>query len=214
MIFEEDCVPNPSFFPFCDELLDRYADDPRVGMISGDQFVRGGWSFPGAASYGFAQLTQIWGWAGWRRAWAHYDDAMSQWPQARRQDVLLRRIFPRYHPHRRYWRRRFDDCYASKVQAWDYRWAFARWLNGMFGIAPATNLVSYIGFRDDALHTRGSHPLATLPTRAVESPLIHPTAVRADAALDSRTARLLFYEGGYFPQLEYRLKKLWRLATD
>src|SRR5579884_939610 len=206
LVFEEDCVPDATFFPFCDELLERYAGEPKVVLISGCQFVPGGWAGREAASYSFARLTQIWGWASWRRAWAHHDPTMQDWPAARRSG-LLKKIFPAYYPHRRYWRRRFDACHRGDLAVWDYRWTFGRWLHDQVGIVPAQNLVSYIGFRDDALHTRGPHPAAALPTKAMTFPLKHPASLAADPRLDDATARILFYEGGYFPWLEYQWKK-------
>ena len=33
IILEDDCVPDLNFFIFCDELLERYKDDNRIGMI-------------------------------------------------------------------------------------------------------------------------------------------------------------------------------------
>ena len=38
IILEDDCVPHQSFFPFCQELLERYRDDEKVMMISGNNF--------------------------------------------------------------------------------------------------------------------------------------------------------------------------------
>ena len=35
IILEDDTLPDLSFFPFCEELLERYKDDERVAMISG-----------------------------------------------------------------------------------------------------------------------------------------------------------------------------------
>ena len=35
IVLEDDCLPHPSFFPYCDELLDRYRDDERVMHIGG-----------------------------------------------------------------------------------------------------------------------------------------------------------------------------------
>lgn len=208
-IFEDDCVPDPSFFPFCEELLERYQSDARVGMITGCQFVSQGWDCPDDASYAFARLTQIWGWATWRRAWANFDETLSAWPAAR-EAGHLRRIFPRRRD-RTYWTKRFDACHRGELDVWDYRWACARWLHDQVGIAPRTNLVSYIGFRPDALHTRGAHPAANVPTTAMAFPLRHPAEVRADEALDRRTANLLFYEGGW---LEYQFAKLRRRWRD
>src|SRR5262249_54066021 len=38
LIFEDDCVPNQTFFRYCDELLEKYRDDERVMHISGDNW--------------------------------------------------------------------------------------------------------------------------------------------------------------------------------
>src|SRR5262249_20238987 len=35
IILEDDCLPNPSFFSFCSELLTRYRNSEEIGMISG-----------------------------------------------------------------------------------------------------------------------------------------------------------------------------------
>jgi hypothetical protein len=37
IVFEDDCIPDPSFFDYCEELLERYADDERVWLIAGDK---------------------------------------------------------------------------------------------------------------------------------------------------------------------------------
>ncbi len=37
IVLEDDCVPDPTFFPFCDEILERYVDDERVMHIAGQQ---------------------------------------------------------------------------------------------------------------------------------------------------------------------------------
>ena len=41
IILEDDCVPDQSFFPFCQELLEKYRDDTRIMMISGNNFQFG-----------------------------------------------------------------------------------------------------------------------------------------------------------------------------
>lgn len=194
IILEEDCVPDVTFFKFCEELLDRYADDTRVGMISGDQFVPGGW--PTADSYRFVRLSQIWGWATWRRAWKNFDEHMALWPDAAHRGFLTK-IF-RLRRDRKYWHKRLAQCHRGELTVWDYQWAFARWAHDQLGIIPSRNLVSYIGFRPDALHTVGPHPCADLPTVPMVFPLRHPISVVADHALDAATARLLFYEGNWF----------------
>lgn len=41
IILEDDCVPAPSFFPYCADLLDRYEHDERVMMVSGNNHLFG-----------------------------------------------------------------------------------------------------------------------------------------------------------------------------
>src|SRR4030095_1100293 len=41
IIMEDDCLPHPTFFRFCDELLEHYRDDERVMTVSGNNFQYG-----------------------------------------------------------------------------------------------------------------------------------------------------------------------------
>ena len=40
IVLEDDIVADPSFFPFCQELLERYRHDERVGVISANNHQR------------------------------------------------------------------------------------------------------------------------------------------------------------------------------
>jgi len=71
IILEDDCLPNESFFYFCQELLHYYRNNPKIMHISGDNFQMG--RRRGNASYFFSEYTHNWGWATWRRAWKYYD---------------------------------------------------------------------------------------------------------------------------------------------
>jgi hypothetical protein len=66
IILEDDCLPDPSFFRFCDEMLERYRDNNRVSLVSGGNLQFG--QQRGTGSYYFSKYTHIWGWASWRRA--------------------------------------------------------------------------------------------------------------------------------------------------
>lgn len=84
IILEDDCLPHPDFFRFCEELLDYYRDNERIMEITGNNFQCG--QKRGDASYYFSTYTHNWGWATWRRAWRHYhhglipaDDAKHVW---------------------------------------------------------------------------------------------------------------------------------------
>nr|MBA3765731.1 glycosyltransferase family 2 protein [Acidobacteriota bacterium] len=81
IILEDDCLPHPTFFPFCAELLERHRDDERVMMISGDNFQFG--RKRTQYSYYFSRYTHTWGWATWRRAWRYFDREIKLWPALR-----------------------------------------------------------------------------------------------------------------------------------
>ncbi|WP_317189876.1 hypothetical protein [Mycobacterium avium] len=81
VILEDDCVPSPSFFEYCADLLDRYENDERVMMISGNNHLFGHADI--TDSYYFSRYPHVWGWATWKRAWAKYDVKMTHWPEIR-----------------------------------------------------------------------------------------------------------------------------------
>lgn len=61
IILEDDCLPHPDFFPFCESLLKRYANDERIWVITGNNFQNG--IQRGEASYYFSRYNHVWGWA-------------------------------------------------------------------------------------------------------------------------------------------------------
>jgi hypothetical protein len=203
IVVEDDCVPDASFFPFCAELLERYAADPRVMAVSGDCFQP---RPPAPHSYYFSRYPHCWGWATWRRAWALYDGPMADWP-ALRDGPWLRELLG----DRRAaagWRATFDRVYAGEVDSWAYRWTYSCWRRGGLTALPAVNLVSNIGFGGAASNTGSTtSPFAALPARALAFPLRHPPTVAPDTRADGRTERTLFSRG-LWTRLGWRARRL------
>jgi hypothetical protein len=184
IILEDDCVPHPTFFPFCDELLARYREDERVMMVSGDNFQFGNKRTP--YSYYFSRIVHIWGWASWRRAWRHYDVGMRLWPELR-ETPWLSDLFGD-EESAAYWREVFDLTHAG-FNTWDYQWAFACWAQNGLSALPEVNLISNVGFGMDAVHTNDENRTANMATEALEFPLRHPPYVVRDRAADDYTMR-------------------------
>ena len=174
ILLEDDCLPDPTFFRYCSELLRRYRADERVMLISGDNFQRGRRRTP--HSYYFSRIPHIWGWATWRRAWRHFDVNLSRWPALRETDFLDHLIEnPQF---ARTYRRIFDDTAAGRIDTWDHQWAFACWQNNGLCALPETNLITNLGFGPDATHTRNADsPDSEIATTAMRFPINHPPAV-------------------------------------
>jgi hypothetical protein len=172
IILEDDCLPGPSFFEFCSEMLNRYRDDDRIVHVSGDNYQDG--RRRGDGSYYFSRYTHSWGWASWRTAWRYYDVNVSAWPAAYRERWL--ESFLDSPEEVRYWEAHFDRLYRGQIDTWDYQWLFACWRRGGLSILPNENLVTNIGVGPDATHFKESHSTVGLPVHELGE-LVHPSEV-------------------------------------
>lgn len=189
IILEDDCLPELSFFQFCEELLDYYRNDQRIMAISGDNFQFGNQRTND--SYYFSRYTHSWGWATWKRAWKYFDLEMKVWPQVRDQKLL--QLILENDKDAKYWESILQATYESKIQAWDYRWTFATWLQNGLTILPNVNLISNIGFGEGATHTVSTkNPWIDLPTQTMNFPLQHPQFVIRDGIADKFTQDSVF----------------------
>jgi hypothetical protein len=185
IILEDDCLPDPSFFRYTQELLIRYRDDQRIMGISGIH-LHGDEHQP-PHSYFFSHYNHVWGWASWRRAWQHYDRSMDQWPALRPTEWLLT-VGHGNRRFQRHWNQVFDRVANGLIDTWDYQWTFSAWAQGGLSILPARNLIRNLGFGAGATHTTdSSDAVADLPLESLDFPLVHPTVVMSDYVADQWT---------------------------
>ena len=188
IILEDDCLPHPTFFRFCEEMLEKYRDDKRIAMISGDNFQFG--KKRTEYSYYFSRYTHIWGWASWRRAWENYDVDIKLWSEIRDGGWLKDLLGDKKSV--RYWRNIFENVYQGKIDTWDYQWTFSCWIQNALTILPNVNLVSNIGFGSEALHTKGRNKFADMETETLDFTILHPPYILRDSVADSITENTMF----------------------
>lgn len=148
IILEDDVVPAPKFFRFCQEMLDEYENNSRVMMVSGTNLLK---NYEMKTPYTFSCFSSIWGWATWRRAWEKYDVDIADWPELKKAGTMkkvqngLAYIFLK---------RNMESVYTKKKDTWDIQWDYCRHKYRGLGIVPRENLICNIGFdREDATHT-------------------------------------------------------------
>ncbi|MDR8390239.1 hypothetical protein NC796_03740 [Aliifodinibius sp. S!AR15-10] len=182
IILEDDCLPDLSFFKFCNEILEKYKDDNRVMQINGDNFQLG--EKRTKYSYYFSKYTLTWGWATWRRAWEYYDYQIKLWEEFQDTDFPLG--ITQNEGASTYWRHQFNKAFQSEsVSFWDYQWTFSFWVQNGLSISPNETLVSNIGFGENATHTKSkSNPYAYRPLGKMEFPLNHPPYMMANKEAD------------------------------
>ncbi|RUS98513.1 hemolytic protein HlpA [Dulcicalothrix desertica PCC 7102] len=189
IILEDDCLPHPTFFNFCEELLEKYRYDNRIMVISGNNFQFG--RTRTQDDYYFSRYTHWWGWATWRRAWQYYDVNMTSWNQVKNQGYL--KDILKDPTSVKYWFDTFQATYEGKIDTWDYAWLLTCWLQNGLSILPNKNLVSNIGFCSEATHTLNSTTvLANVPIEEMSFPLKHPQFIIRNEKADNFTHNLLY----------------------
>lgn len=183
IVLEDDCVPDPSFFTYCEALLERFRQDERVMVVSGSNFQNG--NSRSEYSYYFSKYAHCWGWATWRRAWRHFDLAMSQWEAFKAQGGPARAADSDLEAN--YWSDIFERESKGQIDSWAYAWMFNCWSQQGLTAIPSVNLVSNIGFDSYATHTRDpKHVLSCQPTGALPE-LRHPPEVARHKIADIYT---------------------------
>jgi hypothetical protein len=187
IILEDDCIPHPTFFPFCDELLERYRNDERISSISAQRFYE---VHSTQSSYYFSRYPHCWGWATWKRAWQHYDFSLKCWEEVKEKSLLQDILLDSNSVKR--WEEILQSVYEGEIDTWDYQWTLSCWLQNSFSIHPCANLVKNIGFGADATHTVGNSKFESLSVKAMQFPLQHPLFMIRDVQSDAYIQKQIF----------------------
>lgn len=202
IILEDDCLPNQSFFYFCEELLIRYRKEKRVFMIGGYNFTPESLN-DANSSYRFSNIPHCVGWATWRRAWIKFNFDINYLPE-----FIDNKIFDSIWSDKkikRYWLNLFLEYYQKDLDIWDYQWAYAIWKNHGICIAPNRNLISNIGYDSDGTHTLYNfNKLLTIPSKMMEFPINHPKNMAVNEEADNFVNKNVFLK---FYTLKFILKK-------
>ncbi|KAA1421461.1 glycosyltransferase family 2 protein [Nocardioides humilatus] len=224
IVLEDDCIPDPSFFRYADELLTRYADEKRVWQIGGDTHLVPKEMFHGH-SYGFSTWASVWGWATWADRWhdhrsefnrdhAGAEDRVDQTPRtadAQRTHVAV--------PH--------PDALVTEAArkhftfvstepdgdryGWDHHWWVTIMSRQGLSIMPCVNLVEHDGYGEGATHTRAAKD--PVPADALEFPLQHPPTVELNEDAERELELVLLRTDGRLSRLARKLiRPLWMRA--
>lgn len=172
IILEDDCLPVPAFFTFCESMLNKYKHDTRVMQICGNSFLEQNF---GDGDYFFSVIPHIWGWATWKRAYDMIDINMERWPAFKNANYL-EQVFSEKR-YSRQWTKYFEQTYSGKLNdVWDWQWVFTVMSNYGLSITPNHNLITNIGFTSEGTHTLEENHLSNVP--AVDIPIVKdPTFV-------------------------------------
>lgn len=202
IFLEDDNLPEPTFFEFCSELLEEYANDTRILWVCGTNYL-GRYETPDGSSYVFTKHLLPCGWASWADKFLRFYDFDLRLIDS---PGLVSRVAAEY-PDRRLYRQQISDVLAEKrrkgggqrYHSWDYHMGWSLRAEGLYGISPAVNQIQNIGADEDAIHggtsldqemTRrfvgmSSHPLSM--------PLRHPDVVLPDLKYERIVSSIILF---------------------
>lgn len=197
IIIEDDCVMQKSFFRYAEELLEKYKNDDRVGMICGANYAS---NIDIPDSYVFSRYKSCHGWATWRRAWKLMDLNMKWRNSAFAKSIISNMGYKGKDIN--YWKYRLKAVDVKDVSAWDWQWYFTLAANNMLAINPKYSLTTNIGFGEGATHTnRALNPKEYIAQKDLSFPLKHPLYM----------APYLPFEKAYCSQNDTTYEKIKRL---
>lgn len=195
IVLEDDCLPDPGFFWFCEQLLWQYRDQERIMHIGGSNHLHGAISME--STYYFSKYPQIWGWASWRRAWKLYRFDMTD----------LAGLFAKPEFDRLYDRKIFELTARGELDTWDIQWIYAFLMNNGLAILPDGNFIANIGFGDNSgAHLNGKPAWYEGTIRPVTK-LIAPDGMHENVAADDYVYRTCYHPGMWL-RMRRKLKKL------
>ena len=201
IFLEDDCLPDPTFFPYCEELLQRYRNDDRVFWICGTNYLKE-YHNEKNESYMFTSALLPCGWASWSDKFTKYYDAEFKLYNKE----TIKRVRSDYHNqalYRQQMRSAESELEKRKLNgvptSWDFQLILTLRANGLYGISPCGNLIRNIGA--DALSTHGGTSLANVMTRRfceiplvpMKFPMIHPAQVTRDEGYERKIDSIILY---------------------
>lgn len=145
IVLEDDMVTSRYFLSYMNEALDRFETDDRVISIHGYVYpVRG--LLPDAF---FLKGADCWGWATWRRGWAHFNpDGQALLNELERRGLSNAFDFSGASEHYGM----LEAQIEGRNDSWAIRWHAAAYLAGMLTLYPGRSLIQNIGNDSSGTH--------------------------------------------------------------
>ena len=212
LILEDDCVPDETLFPYMKEMLDRYENDDRIGIISGFNHLKN-WDC-GENSYCFTKTAATLGWGTWKRVWDKYDYHVKLARDPYYTNIIAGEFADKKVARRRIadWQRAAVETTEKKVNYWDIQFGFLKYSQSYLCVVPKNNLICNIGVGAGSTHTENNKKekwkkgrILFMPTEPLDFPLVHPLCIVCDRDYDDEVVKIIFPS-----KFKRILRRVWR----
>ncbi len=192
IILFEDTVPGYDFFPYCEQLLEKYRNDKQIYSINGSYLRHRSRKRykkrmkKGLSSYFFSAYASTWGFATWKNRWSDFSLSLDQYSKDNFEQIVS--PYMKKNKQKIYWINRFNIIKKQKKPHWAYQYNFHIWAHQGLCISPYLNLVTNLGFKKQDQRKlrrlrRNAYPIM---------PLTHPDSVAQDFKEDKYMFKHLF----------------------
>jgi len=197
IILEDDCLPSSSFFPYCDELLNRFSGDPRLALVSGNKFHQAKTS---DHSYDFSHDAFIWGWATWSHVWKEFTKALSGLESGLSQEQKFSLSESFSSPSKKIqFLKQVREVEGATVDSWAIYFASFVRINSLLVAIPEKNLVRNIGFGGVSTHTKFEAFDVDVTEEELQFPLRHPAVIQNNPSIERLETKTKVLRWLYFP---------------
>ena len=117
---------------------------------------------------------------------------------------------------RNFWEPLLDRVQRGEINSWAYRWLASIWTNNGLVLSPPVNLVSNIGFGQQATNCKTKSPFANIPAGKLIK-VSFPEKIERNKKYDDKVFFKVFYSGKKkhnrfvlsILMLRYYVKKIW-----
>ena len=188
IVLFDDTLPHVDFFHYCEQLLEKYRNVDEVMHIGANFLQRR--KKGGNDSYYFSAYAFTWGFATWKRSWKNFDLKMTEL-----EDVDINMLLSNYMTklkEKKYWQRVYNILSKHRLDYWEYQYNFHIWQQNGLCIAPNTNLVKNVGFKNRKRRVR-----RLMKETAPILPLRDPSEIFQNKNADRYTFKKVYKKGFY-----------------
>lgn len=186
IILEDDIFPHPLFWSYMEDLLERYKDDDRIGMVTAHNLQR---YYSRNNSYYFTyEMVGTLGWGTWSRVWNNFDFEISYDEEKFKEALHIYKMpllctLKECRNYRKWLAGNRHDC-------WDYQWDYYLLMNGYLNAHANSCLTSHEGDDADATHAGYFNPGYKMEVNEVRfTPITHPNKVKIDSSVRRRMVK-------------------------
>ncbi|MCU0440315.1 MAG: nucleotide-diphospho-sugar transferase [Raineya sp.] len=158
VIIEDDCMPEQSFFFFCEQMLKKYKNHQQILMITGTNYLFG--IQKENVDYYYSDLCAIWGWATWRRAWNLSNSKVQNIDK----QLIINKYRNKYFARSIY--NMIKHTVEKKLDTWDSLWLYTFIIHNGLAITPIKNQIKNLGYNGAHAHNDVS-PFINMPTELI-----------------------------------------------